>query len=494
MVQDGLFEEVHINFLIVGHTHCSIDQYFSVIARALNRQVFIASPLGLEEVWSRAFNGDEYGRKNPLLITKINDVFDLKAAFKDIMAPKIVNISIPFCFKFSRFYGKSICQYKQFSTHREWLPRCPSIVRGKSLEDTVFGVGSKIHVHSCDFTGGSSFFNKSLGIDKITTNMMMDPKSKQTIARFGALSSISDRLHTMEAKSLLKMRQRFENMGHAGPPTAAEVTNTIREILVKPRANTSHSVLMFTKDCDTKLLNPALLNYENDHLYLNDMPDLVAMHGESLAAMSIMQQLQPIFTSTGSDLMKAVMNSRPPDNSIDVFAFMRKILLHINSHRKELIKKKKDVVIRGEELQNERRIEDVPDDPSPNDDGDQSGDLSIGIPGASAIARTARRIFADIFEQPKIKWTGRHGKRNCTIKFFEILIILCAVAIDTRDSLQISNSEVVFYFERLFEPMVVATLRRDLQHVAAKKFELLPMECLTHGARLHIERANERSR
>jgi hypothetical protein len=396
--------------LIVGHTHCSIDQYFSVIARALNRQVFIASPLGLEEVWSRAFNGDEYGRKNPLFIKKIEDVFDLKAGFKDIMGPKIVNISVPFCFKFSRFYGKAICQYKQFSTHREWLPRCPTMVRGKSEEDTEFGVGTKIHVHSCDFAGGSFFFNKSLGIEKITADMMMDPRSKLTISRFGALSSISARLHTMEAKALLKMRQKFENVVHSGPPTAAEVSNTIRELLVKPSANTSQSVLMFTKDCDTKLLNPVLLNYENDHSYLDDMPDLVDMHGESQTAISIMQQLQPIFTSVGSDLMKAVMNSRPPDNSIDVFAFMRKILLHIDSHKKELIKKRKKVVVRGEELHGEGRVEDVPDDPTPDDDEDTSGDLSIGIPGASAIAKTARRIFADIFEQPKITWTGRHGK------------------------------------------------------------------------------------
>jgi hypothetical protein len=80
------------------------------------------------------------------------------------------------------------------------------------------------------------------------------------------------------------------------------------------------------------------------------------------------------------------------------------------------------------------------------------------------------------------------------ILFFVIVIILCVQAIDTKDSLQISNSEVVFYFERLFEPMVVATLRRKLKDVAAKKYELLPMECLTRGARLNIERANERSR
>jgi hypothetical protein len=81
MVQKGLFKEVHIKFLIVGHTHCSIDQYFSVIARALNRCSYIASPLALETVWSTAFNGDEMGRLNPLVIRKIDAVYDLKSLF-----------------------------------------------------------------------------------------------------------------------------------------------------------------------------------------------------------------------------------------------------------------------------------------------------------------------------------------------------------------------------------------------------------------------------
>jgi hypothetical protein len=57
---------------------------------------------------------------------------------------------------------------------------------------------------------------------------------------------------------------------------------------------------------------------------------------------------------------------------------------------------------------------------------------------------------------------------------------------------QISNQEIVYYFERLFEPIVVATLRRTLRKNKDKAYELIPNECLTVGARAAISDANVR--
>lgn len=42
------FEKVYVNFLIVGHTHTTIDQYFSVITKAICSKKFIGSPLALQ--------------------------------------------------------------------------------------------------------------------------------------------------------------------------------------------------------------------------------------------------------------------------------------------------------------------------------------------------------------------------------------------------------------------------------------------------------------
>ena len=53
LVDQGIFDTVDIFFLIVGHTHASIDQYFSVLARQIQECEFIGSPLSLHSLLGR---------------------------------------------------------------------------------------------------------------------------------------------------------------------------------------------------------------------------------------------------------------------------------------------------------------------------------------------------------------------------------------------------------------------------------------------------------
>jgi hypothetical protein len=47
LVETKEFDEIEMNFLIVGHTHCSIDQFFSSLSTAIRDASFIGSPLAL---------------------------------------------------------------------------------------------------------------------------------------------------------------------------------------------------------------------------------------------------------------------------------------------------------------------------------------------------------------------------------------------------------------------------------------------------------------
>lgn len=50
LVQEGHFRVIEVFFLIVGHTHTSIDQYFSVISRMIWMCAFLGSPISLESL------------------------------------------------------------------------------------------------------------------------------------------------------------------------------------------------------------------------------------------------------------------------------------------------------------------------------------------------------------------------------------------------------------------------------------------------------------
>jgi len=64
------------HFLIVGHTHCLIDQYFSVISKRIFEAEFIASPHALHALILQTV--DDKG-ESPLVcrFIEVKDVFSL---------------------------------------------------------------------------------------------------------------------------------------------------------------------------------------------------------------------------------------------------------------------------------------------------------------------------------------------------------------------------------------------------------------------------------
>ena len=52
LVEQRHFDEIRVNFLIVGHTHAPIDQYFSVITKKLFGK-FVGSPESLRNLFNQ---------------------------------------------------------------------------------------------------------------------------------------------------------------------------------------------------------------------------------------------------------------------------------------------------------------------------------------------------------------------------------------------------------------------------------------------------------
>jgi len=65
LVESQVFKQVFIHFLITGHTHCVIDQYFSVLSYKIIGAKFIGSPLALHNLLKTAHNEES---QRPLIV------------------------------------------------------------------------------------------------------------------------------------------------------------------------------------------------------------------------------------------------------------------------------------------------------------------------------------------------------------------------------------------------------------------------------------------
>ena len=59
LVESGYADTINISFLIVGHTHCNLDQAFSVIAKKLEVSYYVGSPIGMQALYAAAHTGPE---------------------------------------------------------------------------------------------------------------------------------------------------------------------------------------------------------------------------------------------------------------------------------------------------------------------------------------------------------------------------------------------------------------------------------------------------
>lgn len=115
LVEHDFFKEFEINFLLTGHTHGSIDQYFSVIATAIHSSDFILSPLALmEHVVKHAFTNNDKQLKNPTVTKHINVVYDMVSALAPFVNKDIKYYSVPHRFRIykPRNFTRAICQYQ----------------------------------------------------------------------------------------------------------------------------------------------------------------------------------------------------------------------------------------------------------------------------------------------------------------------------------------------------------------------------------------------
>jgi hypothetical protein len=143
LVENHIFDEVLVNFLIVGHTHTSIDQYFSILTRRIREASWIGSPLTFLWLIQHAHN---IGFR-PSVVREIAFIYDVTSALSPFINNDVKYYQKPHCFRFRRLGTSGVCfmQYRDFSDlvvpgrdapiTEEWRPRLPD-------NDNVLETGS----------------------------------------------------------------------------------------------------------------------------------------------------------------------------------------------------------------------------------------------------------------------------------------------------------------------------------------------------------------
>lgn len=199
LVEEHHFDRIDINFLIVGHTHGSIDQFFSVLAKAIDRVKFICSPLALVEVIRSAFVND-VKKRSISVIRQIRVVYNYTEALKKVVNRSIKYFVVPHNFQITRKFQRAVMQYKLYSRNATWLPRPPDYVDATMLSRwEILTIEHSLY----DSIGGRADFDEYCGMDTNITNTSQSRTKnlRQVLNR----EAIFNDMASMEATAILEV-------------------------------------------------------------------------------------------------------------------------------------------------------------------------------------------------------------------------------------------------------------------------------------------------
>jgi hypothetical protein len=157
LIETGFADEVNLNFLVVGHTHCNLDQEFSFHSKKIDASGWICSPLAMQELYlnahkehveqAEAKDGQARPKRQTISI-QLQYLYDWKSFFAPVINKNIKYFQVPHRFKLHLVNGRAICQYMLFTDETLqkdfWLPPLPAVV--KSSIDPILEEGYiKLH-------------------------------------------------------------------------------------------------------------------------------------------------------------------------------------------------------------------------------------------------------------------------------------------------------------------------------------------------------------
>lgn len=130
MVQLGIFKKIRLSFMVVGHTHCDIDQLHSVWIKWLNNH-------SCDTPGDLSLHMTEIFQKKTPTCQFVPVVYDFKEWFIHHIQPTGGH-SEPHCFKIAKDSNEKVCLwYKFFSTDKKWKGGNEQVLRNKLIDSPL---------------------------------------------------------------------------------------------------------------------------------------------------------------------------------------------------------------------------------------------------------------------------------------------------------------------------------------------------------------------
>jgi hypothetical protein len=212
LVESYCFDDIEIAFLIVGHTHASIDQYFSVIpSRAIKKARFIGTSMAPQELIRRCHNESW---QQDAVIREIKVYYNM---MKAMFAPPYINkkikyFNLPHLFQVVPIFGHvAIFLYKVDSSMPHWNPKKPN-AKITDLDSLLANAGAQSILNpELAAVNGQTKFLQFLGLlDDTNTTSSEDFLGKPK--QIAALQEVNNLLPELEQLSLRSVVQEAERI------------------------------------------------------------------------------------------------------------------------------------------------------------------------------------------------------------------------------------------------------------------------------------------
>ena len=140
LVRENIFHKVKAGFLMVGHTHEDIDQFFSTIATHLkNIETLCPDQPSLFQEIRNAFKNSV--DQPDIFCLQASEIFDYVNYYESVLDPSLAHHQEPHQFRIKTFYDEStqsstvLVHYKMWCHSKHWLPfRAPPILSATTSE------------------------------------------------------------------------------------------------------------------------------------------------------------------------------------------------------------------------------------------------------------------------------------------------------------------------------------------------------------------------